>query len=279
MLRTVDMRAGKAGARGALGVIWILSIALWHAPAVAAAEGGAGRIIYLYRDALWSANPDGAGARPLTRGMPVYAYVVAPDGGRVAFAVGAWRGNRKRRELVGSEVWVVNADGAGLRRLAAPSKIHGALKRVGRLQWSPDGQYLAFDVAGGPAGRAGGGALIAVHLADGAVHAVARGPVQTFEWTPAGQIKYRQATPGEGGEAEWTVSPAGAPHPVLASPAAPAGNPPPGPPAAAAGNEAAPAPPPLPPGAVPAPQPAPLSPSSPAAAGRAPAVWSGAGPD
>jgi hypothetical protein len=211
--------------------------------------------------------------------MSVYAYDVAPDGGRVAFAVGAWRGDRKRRELVESEVWVVNADGAGLRRLAASSKAHGALKRVGRLQWSRDGQYLAFDTPAGPAARAGGGALIAVHLADGAVHAVTRGPVHAFQWTPDGQIKYRQAVPGEGGQAEWVVSPAGAPQPRLVASAAPAGKPPAGAPAAAAGPEAAAAPPPLPPDAVPAPQPPPPSPASPAAAGRAPAAWPGTGAD
>jgi hypothetical protein len=211
--------------------------------------------------------------------MSVYAFVVAPDGGRVAFAVGAWRGNRKRRELAGSEVWVVNADGAALRRLAAPSKAHGALKRVGRLQWSRDGQYLAFDVPVGPAGRARGSGLFAIHLADGAVHAVARGPVQTFEWTADGQLKYRQAVPGGEGEAEWMVSPAGAPHPVLASSPAPAEKPPASAPVPAVGHGDAPAPPPLPPGAVPAPQSPPPSPASPAAAGRAPAAWSGAGAD
>jgi len=174
---------------------------------------------------------------------------------------------------VESEVWVVNADGAGLRKLVAPAKVHSALKRVGRLQWSRDGQYLAFDAPGGPAGRAGGGALFAVHLADGAVHAVARGPVQAFEWTPDGQIKYRQADGGEGGLGEWVVWPGGAPHPHLVSPAAP------GDPDPAAGRASAATPPPIPPGAVPAPQP-PSPPSAPqAAGGRGPTAGSGAGAD
>ncbi|HEY7678532.1 MAG TPA: hypothetical protein VIG69_15775 [Candidatus Methylomirabilis sp.] len=249
---------------------------VWHAAAGAAA--GEGRIIYLYRDALWSANPDGTGARPLTRGMPVYAYDVAPDGGRVAFAVGAWRGDRKRRELVGSELWVVNADGAGLRRLALPAKVRGPLKRVGRLQWSRDGQYLAFDVPGGPTARAGGGALFAVHLADGAVHAVARGQVQAFEWTPDGQIRYRQAVPGEEGQAEWLVSPAGAPHPLPASSATPAGRPAADTTAATTGNDPATAPPPLPPDAAPAPQP-PSPPPASTPGGGAPRAGSSAGAD
>ncbi len=280
----------RRGARGAPTAMWILAFVMCHAAAAAAAGGppaaaGAGRIIYLFRDALWSANPDGTGARPLTKGMPVYAYDVAPDGGRVAFAVGAWRGDRKRRELVESEVWVVNADGAGLRKLVAPAKVHGALKRVGRLQWSRDGQYLAFDAPGGPPGRAGGGALFAVHLADGAVHAVARGPVQAFGWTPDGQIKYRQAAPGEGGLGEWVVSPGGAPHPHLVSPAVPgdpgpaAGPTPAGAPASATGRAIAATPPPIPPGAVPAPQPPSPPPASQAAAGRGPTAGSGAGAD
>ncbi len=292
------------GAPGAPTAIWILSFVICHSAAVAlalafavgtsavafgseaAAEGGAGRIIYVFRDALWSANPDGTGARPITRGMPVYAYDVAPGGARVAFAVGTWRGDRKKRELVESGVWVVNADGAGLRKLAGPSKVHGPLKRVGHLHWSPDGRFIAFDVPGGQSARAGGGALFAIHLPDGALRAVAREPVQTFEWTPDGQIRYRPANPGDDGHAEWLVSPVGAPRPRVASPepaaAAPASHaaaPPAGAFGSPAGREVVAAPPPLPPGAIPAPQPSSPPSSPPTPTGRLPLEGSGPGAD
>ncbi len=252
------------------------------------AGGGAGRVIYLFRDALWSANPDGSGARPITRGLPVYAYDVAPDGARVAFAVGAWRGERKRRELVESEVWVVNVDGTGLRKVAGPSRARGSLVRVGHLRWSPDGVALAFDVLGGRATHAGGGTLYALHLPDGTAHAVARGTVQTFEWTPDGQLKYRQAVAGGSEVAGWVVSPVGTPSPAAAGPARgksgavppPAAFPPTGPPAALPSADRKPvatAPPPLPPGAISAPQP-PSPPSAPPAVpARPPQAGIGAG--
>jgi hypothetical protein len=222
-----------------------------------AASGAARRVVYLFRDALWSADADGAQARALTRGMAVYAYDVTPDGNRVAFAAGAWQGERKRRELVESGVWLVNANGTGLRRLAVPTAGRSARARVGHLRWSPDGKALAFDVVGGRSSRTGGGTLYVVHPPDGRATAVVKTPVHGFEWMPDGRIKYRQPGPGEEGLADWVVTPNGAPPARL-----------PDPPAPPAEAKAAPAPaqavataaPPVPPGAVPQPQP-PLEPA------------------
>ena len=250
----------------AAGVLALLSGAPPAAGGESATEGAARRVVYLFRDALWAADADGARARPLTRGVAVYAYDVTPDGNRVAFAAGAWQGERKRRELVESEVWLVNANGTGLRRLAGPAAGRGPRARVGHLRWSPDGKTLAFDVVGGRSSRTGGGTLYVVHALDGKASAVVKAPVHGFEWTPDGRIKYRQPIPGEPGLAEWIVTPNGAPPARLPDADAPAG-----PEASPAGAQAvAAAAPPVPPGAVPQPQPRPEPAFSAAAPAHAP---------
>ncbi len=241
-----------------------------------AASATARRVVYLFRDALWSADADGAQARALTRGMAVYAYDVTPDGARVAFAAGAWQGDRKRRELVESGVWLVNTNGTGLRRLSVPTAGRGARARVGHLRWSPDGKDLAFDVVGGGSSRAGGGTLYVVHPPDGKATAAVKAPVHSFEWTPEGRIKYRQPIPGEEGLAEWVVTPNGAPPARLPDHPAPPAEAKASPATAHAVATAAP---PVPPGAVPQPQP-PLEPAlsaaAPAHAPRRPADGPGA---
>ncbi len=259
----------KIGARSAPTSIWILSLVIGHsvgavlglalAVAPAGAEGPQ-RVVYLFRDTLWSAHPDGTRARPLTKGMAVYAFDVTADGKRVAFAAGAWKGERRRRKLVASEVWVVNADGTGLRRLAGPSRARGTPARVGHLRWSPDGQSLAFDVVGDRNAPRGGAVLYVVRLPDGAARRAAPGLVASFAWTAEGQIRYQEATPANGGQPEGHAAPA-------AAGSSPANSPP-------AGEVTAATVPPLPPGAVPQPQPdlvRPPAASPPAAA--ASALW------
>ena len=250
--------------------------------ASAAAEGAEGSEaaarsgIYLFRDALWSANADGTQARPLTKGMSVYAYDVAPDGTRVAFAAGAWQGDRKRRELVGNGVWLVNADGTGLRRLDVPPAAKGPQGRVGQLRWSPDGRSLAFDMVGGRSPHEGGGMLYVLHPPDGKVLSLVKGPVHGFEWTPDGRIKYRQTAPGEAAPTEWVVAPnRTAPKRLAGTGQVEAGAP------QAVTRTGATAAPPVPPGAVPQPQPQ-LVPPPPArleAAQAASVAFNGAGAD
>lgn len=190
----------KAGARGARAAIGILSLVICHW----LAEGGATaapagvpprRVVYLFRDALWSAEADGSRPRPLTQGMAVYAFDLSADGGRVAFAAGTWRGARKRRELVENGVWVVNADGTELRRLTGQAKTGALGARVGHLRWSPDGRSLAFDVVGERNATPGGGTLYVVRLPEGKAHRAAPEPVASFSWTADGQITYQRTAP------------------------------------------------------------------------------------
>ena len=62
-------------------------------------------------------------------GRPLGGPAIAPDGQRLAFVV-------QRRGL--TQLYVMNADGTGTRRIAEELDVRGA------PAWSPDGQWLAF---------------------------------------------------------------------------------------------------------------------------------------
>lgn len=97
----------------------------WSPDGTTIAVGGPGRLLFV--------NADGSGQRDATRelgahhGFPAWS----PDGRRIAFARG--RGNN-------ADIYVMNADGSGLRRLtrtAAPGW-------TGFLLWSPNGRKITF---------------------------------------------------------------------------------------------------------------------------------------
>ena len=85
---------------------------------------------------LWVVNADGSNPRQLTRYAVGSNPAWSPDGRRIAF--------RRRSAPLGVEsipagpsadLYVVNADGSGLRRLA---------RNGGAPAWSPDGRTIAF---------------------------------------------------------------------------------------------------------------------------------------
>jgi Tol biopolymer transport system component len=95
------------------------------------------------RDGNWeiyAMNADGSNARNLTRNPGndggiggVRAALWSPDGRRIAFA-----STRDTRSDDNPELYVMNADGSGLRRLTREPGIEAP------LSWSPDGHKLAY---------------------------------------------------------------------------------------------------------------------------------------
>jgi TolB protein len=85
---------------------------------------------------LWVMNADGSDARRVaakaTWGDPAWS----PDGRRIAFR--RYDGQLGFRSAGPSDLYVVNADGSGLRRLTR----HAA--NVRWFAWSPDGRTIAF---------------------------------------------------------------------------------------------------------------------------------------
>jgi WD40 repeat protein len=97
-------------------------------------RSGPGYIIYLApkagRDGLWRLADDGTATEVWNgvEGRAVAGAAIAPDGQRIAFSV-----QRAGR----TQLYVMNADGTGTRRVAEGLDLRGA------LAWSPDGQWLA----------------------------------------------------------------------------------------------------------------------------------------
>ncbi|MGH9367371.1 MAG: LpqB family beta-propeller domain-containing protein [Thermoanaerobaculia bacterium] len=127
---------------------------------------------------LWTGNPDGTGARPLTTGQgfderPAFS----PDGSQVAFV--SDRGGERG-------IWLVSADG-GAPRLLAPARV------LDTLSWSPDAGEILFAA---PAGDLPG--LYRVNLGNGRV---SRLPTPSGGHAPAwrpgrSEIAYLESTPG-----------------------------------------------------------------------------------
>ena len=90
---------------------------------------------------LWVVNADGSNRRQLTRYHVGSNPVWSPDGRRIAFRRLNWppvpsAGNS---DLYVADLYVVNADGSGLRRLTRHAE------NVPRsFAWSPDGRTIAF---------------------------------------------------------------------------------------------------------------------------------------
>ena len=87
---------------------------------------------------IWIANADGSDRRLLLKGLGPGELTWSPDGRRIAFLTS---GPIRKGHYV-THLAVVNANGAGLRflSLADPADVWPN----GRLAWSPDGKWIAF---------------------------------------------------------------------------------------------------------------------------------------
>ena len=92
--------------------------------------------------AIFSANADGSDARQLTyprHGEQDGNADWSPDGSKILFADVAANGT--------GDVWVMNADGTGLKQLTSCT---GMCNGAQEAKWSPDGSKILYDVADNP---------------------------------------------------------------------------------------------------------------------------------
>jgi Tol biopolymer transport system component len=174
-----------------------------HAPRLAAAAGTPRSKIAFLRsvnggrgessDELYVMNADGSGKRRLARSLAGnHSTAWSPDGRKLVFAIQP-RGSAGLCERAGdcnNELFVINADGSGLRRLTRNAVSDGD------AVWSPDGRKIAF-----LSRRDGTGADVFVMNADGSDQRnLTRKPGNEVDpaWSPDGRaIVFSAVPPGQ----------------------------------------------------------------------------------
>lgn len=98
------------------------------------------QIAFVSDDDLWVMQADGRRPRRLVAspGQQTYGIAWSPNGRRIAFSV-LERGAPRRSPDADSEIFVVNADGSGLRNLSDTDRVLDV-----EPVWSPDGRAIAF---------------------------------------------------------------------------------------------------------------------------------------
>jgi TolB protein len=98
-------------------------------------------VVVRYSD-IWVMDAHGRGLRRLTRGGISDGPVWSPDGRRIAFLKNHSLPPGDHEKLKGAdraEIYVVNADGSGLRKVTRHRQVY-----PGSPVWSPDGTRIAF---------------------------------------------------------------------------------------------------------------------------------------
>ena len=161
--------------------------ALAFAATGSGAPGDSTRLAYIGKDAIYVVNTDGSARELIVRGVADHTtFSWSPDGRRLAFS-----GGHERAE----EIFVVNVDGSGVKRLTQPPRTR---KRAAddwseNPSWSPDGSEIAFD---GARKETGGVGHIYVMRADGTgKRQLTRGQLDQWlpSWSPDGhKIMFEQ---------------------------------------------------------------------------------------
>jgi len=131
-------------------LILVLIAALVSAAALAGSSratspGRNGRIAYMVKDRagrwqVWVANSDLSGPRKLTHGRTAGGWAVwSPNGKRLAFQSDRQRGRALRTPKHSTNLFVMNPDGSGVKRLTDSKGVSGD------AAWSPNGSSIAFD--------------------------------------------------------------------------------------------------------------------------------------
>lgn len=121
---------------------------------VVSPDGGEPAMVTTVMGEVWSTGTDASGNKHY-RHSPKAQW--SPDGTRLAF--------REYGEEAG--IYVVNADGTGLRRVALSSPDRAAASFESSWQWSPDGTRIAYispETQTWPPGQAGNGAAYIVDV-------------------------------------------------------------------------------------------------------------------
>ena len=155
---------GRAAMAGLIAVVFA---GAGGAAARAPARGPQGTLVFSSdrsgTSQIYSIRADGSRLGQLTRGKAADdAPLFSPDGRRIVFVRAS-----KRHE---SELWVMNADGSGQRKLASS----GAAP-----SWSPDSQRVAY---------IGAGSKLVVARHDGSARVVVRRESSSPHWSPDGGL-------------------------------------------------------------------------------------------
>jgi Tol biopolymer transport system component len=139
-MRNVDSRQRRS-LTFALGAACVCTTAAFASPAA----GPASRIVFAANRAaiaygeVYRVNPDGSRVDLSNSPAPDISPAVSPDGKQVAFV--SSRGGRLA-------LYVVGADGNGLKRLSPSLFTTAPNEGLGEIVWSPDGRRLAAEIGG-----------------------------------------------------------------------------------------------------------------------------------
>jgi Tol biopolymer transport system component len=143
---------------------------------------------------IWTVNADGSEARRLiplrmpgllaNRAVSFHAPTWSPDGRRIAYEQSIWESQR-------SNLYVMNADGSGRRRLTR-------LRNARSPAWSPDGAAIAFTHRPRPGNRE----IFVLTLKTGKLRRLTRTKVDESlpQWSPDGRRIVYQRWDDEGTE-------------------------------------------------------------------------------